>query len=120
MRVFTQFVLLYTLIMLAAHLVSSWLLRRRWVRASALLRFEGAYYLALVAYVASARAHALIVPVAVLAIIHFGVWAMAEAKPSSVVVADGRTTRALIAVQIFDWAEALALVWIGWRILSLH
>ncbi len=109
MRALAQIVLLYSVAMLGVHLVSSWILRRRWVSEVALLRFEAAYYALLVAYVAWTRTRGLMVAIAVLAAIHLVVWVAYEVKRPA---ASSKGT--LIAVQVFDWGEAVALGWIAW------
>ncbi len=113
MRVFTYLLLLYTMAMFAVHLVSAWILRRQWISEIALLRFEATYYVMLVAYAVMVRTRGLVIAVAVLAVIHLSVWAVYEARRPA-----AAAPSTLVAVQVFDLGEALALAWIAWTLLA--
>lgn len=114
--------LLWTIAMLAVHLSSRQLVERMWepgqnrlawLTVNSLVRFEGLYYIAAVIYAVMARRAALFVPIAVLAVIHFAVWAAVERRSDAPVAASERK-RLLDRIQIFDWGESLALVYIAW------
>ncbi len=113
MRAFAYFLLLYTAAMLAIHVASAWILRRHWISEIALLRFEAAYYVMLVAYAVMVRTPWLVIAVAVLAAIHLAVWAVYEARRPA-----AAAPSTLVAVQIFDLGEAFVLAWIAWMLLA--
>ncbi len=113
MRAFAYFLLLYTAAMFTVHLVSAWILRRHWISEIALLRFEATYYVMLVAYALVVRTRGLIIAVAVLAVIHFSVWAIYEARRPA-----PAAPSTLVAVQVFDWGEAAVLGFIAWTLLT--
>ncbi len=102
--------LVYTIAMLAVHLLSAWLLRRRWVTAIALLRFEALYYVLLSAYAVLVHTRRLAFAVAILGTIHLAVWVTYEVRRP----AAAPSNRTLVAVQVFDWGEAVALLWIAY------
>lgn len=97
-----------TAMMFALHLVSAPLLRRG-VRAVTLLRWEMAYYALLIAALFVPEFHRVLIPALVLAALHFGTWAYTELRPTTELPSPGL----LRAVQGFDSAEALVLVWIA-------
>lgn len=97
--------------MFALHLGSKTLLKNG-VRAVTLLRWEIAYYALLLAAVTLPVFRGLLVPAVVLAALHLAAWVYVERRR------DNRLPqpRVLRAVQIFDSAEALVLVWIVFAI----
>lgn len=101
-----------TAAMFALHLVSAPLLRRG-VPAVTLLRWEGAYYVLLLASLLVPDFRRLLIPAIVLAVIHFSAWAYTERRPSTEPPSPG----ILRAVQVFDATEAVVLVWIAIAIL---
>jgi hypothetical protein len=109
--------------MVAVHLTSGQLLRRiwakqapRWLSAINIFRFEGFYYALLMAYVAWQRSRFLLAPLVLMALLHIGGWMVAERRRAWLVNAGGEAGRArvLIAVQTFDLAETVVLVYIAW------
>ncbi len=114
MRTFGQLLLLYTFAMFGVHLVGAPLLRRRWVSEIGLLRFEAVYYALLVVYRVVVCTRGLVIAVAVLAAIHFTVWAIYEARRPQ----GPASRRTLLAVQVFDLGEAVALAGIAWLLLA--
>lgn len=131
MQVFRILLLLWTLGMLGLHLASRAVLRRAldpagsppaWLRFANIIRFEGAYYAALLGYVWLERARFLLTPLILLAAIHILGWIYAEAEgkallASAVVLGAARTNRILTGIQIFDLAEALVLFYIAWKLI---
>lgn len=113
MRIYTILLLAYTAAMLALHLVTTLALRR--VSARTLLRFEAIYYAALLGYVA-AGGRALLWPAVILGAIHLAGWVISETRPAY--VHHVASARVATAVQIFDWAEAVVLIYIGWRLVG--
>lgn len=114
--------LVFTLGMVIVHLTSTRLLRRAWSeRAPAWLsvlnifRFEGIYYLALMAYVAWQRSRFLLAPLVTMAALHVAAWAVAERKRGWLVntAGEARRARILAGVQIFDLGETVVLVYIA-------
>jgi len=133
---FAAILLLWTLAMLGLHLASRWILRRAlgadqprpaWLTARNVVRFEGLYYVALVAFWWSNRADFPLFPLVVLAAIHLGGWAFAEARRTRLAAASfglgpaaaARLERVLLGIQIFDLAEAAILAYIGWKLVLL-
>ncbi len=116
MRLWAQVLLGLTLAMLALHLVTYFVLRH--VSAKALVRAEAAYYLVLIAYVALARRGDLVLAAVVLGAIHWAAWIIAERRAAWVAEGIVQAPRALIALQVFDWAEAVALAFVAWRLLA--
>ena len=108
---FRYLLLAATAAMFVLHLASGVLLRRG-IRAVTLLRFEGAYYAVILAALAVPAFRGVLWPAMVLAALHFAAWAYSEARPEP-----GVPRRSvLMAVQIFDWAEAIALAWMALRL----
>ena len=107
---FRYLLLAATAAMFALHLASGALLRRG-IRAVILLRFEGAYYVVILLALAVPAFRGVMWPALVLAALHFAAWAYSEARPEPGIPRPG----VLMAVQIFDWAEAVALAWIAVR-----
>lgn len=114
--------LLWTIAMLAVHLKSRQLVERMWVpgqnriawlSVNSLVRFEGLYYIAAVLYAIVERRAALFAPIAVLAVIHFAVWAAVERR-SNWPTATAERKQLLDRIQIFDWGESVVLVYIAW------
>lgn len=114
--------LVWTVAMLAVHLRSRQLIERMWrpgqrrlawLTLNSLVRFEGLYYIAAVIYAVIERRAALFVPIAVLAVIHFVVWAAVERRADFPAAASERK-QLLDRIQIFDWGESVALVYIAW------
>jgi len=123
MRLATALLLAFTLAMVAVHLTSTRLLRRAWsARAPAWLsvpnifRFEGIYYLALMAYVAWQRSRFLLAPLVIMAALHLAGWAAAERKHGWLLNTSGEAAQAriLTGVQIFDLGETVVLVYIAY------
>lgn len=98
-----------TAAMIALHLITGKLLKAG-VRGVTLLRWEAAYYALLLAAVAAGMREVLI-PAVALGAIHLAGWVYGEKK--LVHGASALRGNLLIAVQIFDWGEAVALAWIG-------
>src|SRR5690348_10335929 len=85
MKAATALLLAFTAAMVCVHLTSGRLLRRAWAGDAPpwlsvlnIFRFEGAYYVALMAYVAVQRGRFLLVPLIVMALLHLAAWALAE------------------------------------------
>jgi hypothetical protein len=123
MKVAAGLLLAFTAAMVVLHLSSGRLLRRawgenppRWLSVLNIFRFEGIYYLALMACVAWKRGRFLLAPLIILAVLHVGGWALAEQRREWLAGAQGEAVRARIVagVQVFDFAEALVLIYIGW------
>ncbi|HEV2117157.1 MAG TPA: hypothetical protein VGR48_14090 [Terriglobales bacterium] len=123
MKLATALLLAFTLAMVAVHLTSGRLLRRAWEgeaprRLSVLniFRFEGIYYLALMAYVGWQRSRFLLIPLVVMAALHVVAWAVAERRREWLVDAGGAAARAriLAGVQAFDLAETVVLIYVAW------
>ena len=115
--------LLFTLAMIAVHLISGRLLRRiwaghapTWLSVVNIFRFEGVYYLALMAYVAWQHSLFLLAPLIAMAVLHVAGWVLAEQRHGSWVTGGGVAARdrILIGVQAFDLAETVVLVYIAW------
>lgn len=123
MRLASALLLVFTAGMVLVHLTSTHLLRRAWgeqppgwLSVLNIFRFEGIYYLALMAYVAWQRGRFLLAPLVIMAVLHVAGWAMAERKPGWLVNSGGAAARAriLTGVQVFDLAETVLLLYIGW------
>lgn len=123
MRLASALLLVFTAAMILVHLTSTHLLRRAWGEETPgwlsvlnIFRFEGIYYLALMAYVAWQSGRFLLVPLVVMAALHLAGCAIAEQRREWLAGAGGGTGRAriLVAVQAFDLAETVVLVYIGW------
>lgn len=128
MRLASALLLLFTAGMVLVHLTSTRLLRRAWgerppgwLSVLNIFRFEGIYYLALMAYVAWQRDRFLVAPLVIMAVLHVAGWAMAERRPGWLVNSGGEGARARIlnGVQVFDWAETVLLVYVGWVLLRV-
>lgn len=126
MKLAPTLLLVFTLAMLVVHLTSTRLLRRawgeekpRWLSVLNIFRFEGIYYLALMAYVAWQGGSFLLAPLIVMAVLHVAGWAVAERRRAWLVNAGGEAARAriLTGVQIFDLAETIILGYIAWVLL---
>lgn len=98
--------LVLTFAMLALHLFTATALRRHWVSAMALLRIEAAYYVVLVSYLVFHRTRFLLIAGLSLAAIHLALWLHGELRRSK---SAGLTRATLVAVQLFDSLEAVAL-----------
>ena len=118
--------LAFTLAMIVVHLTSTRLLRRawelnapRWLSVPNIFRFEGIYYLALMAYVSWQRNRFLLTPIVLMAVLHVAGWALAEQRRGWLVNAGGEAARAriLTGVQIFDLAETAVLGYVAWVLL---
>lgn len=119
--------------MLGLHLASRPILRRAfrspasrpsWLSATNIVRFEAGYYVALFAYACFARAESVWIPLAVLGVIHVAGWLFTEvrrtalASVASVLSQEtSRLERILAGIQVFDLAEALALAYMGWKLI---
>ncbi len=123
MKLATALLLAFTLAMVAVHLTSTRLLRRAWSAQAPtwlsvlnIFRFEGIYYLALMAYVAWQRSRFLLAPLVIMAGLHLAGWAVAESKRGWLVNTGGEAARARIlsGVQIFDLGETVVLVYIAY------
>jgi hypothetical protein len=123
MRLASALLLAFTAAMILVHLTSARLLRRAWAGEAPgwlsvlnIFRFEGIYYLALMAYVVWQRGRFLLVPLVVMAALHVAGWAMAERRREWLAEASGETARAriLMGVQVFDLVETVVLVYIAW------
>ncbi|MGE5206625.1 MAG: hypothetical protein ACM3PW_13495 [Chlamydiota bacterium] len=122
----TALLLAFTLAMIVVHLTSTRLLRcawgqakPRWLSVLNIFRFEGTYYLALMAYVAWQGGRFLLAPLIVMAVLHVAGWAVAERRRAWLVNAGGEVARAhiLTGVQIFDLAETVVLAYVAWVLL---
>lgn len=122
MRLASALLLGFTAAMVLVHLTSTRLLRRAWTQETPgwlsvlnIFRFEGIYYLALMAYVVLQRGRFLLLPLLVMAALHVAGWAMAERRRDWLAEAGGEATRAriLAGVQVFDLAETVVLAYIG-------
>ncbi len=125
MSPFSILLLAFTLAMIAVHLATMALVRRmiaaahpRWLTPANLVRFEGVYYLALAAFVLWYPDRRLLWPLLVMGTLHVGGWALAEIRPQvlSPSNAGGDFDRILCGFQVFDWLEALVLLWIVWAL----
>lgn len=103
MKLATALLLAFTLAMVAVHLTSTRLLRRawgerppRWLSVLNIFRFEGIYYLALMAYVAWRGSRFLLAPLVAMAMLHVVGWAVAERRGGWLVNAGGEAARARI------------------------
>jgi len=123
MRLASALLLVFTAAMILVHLTSTRLLRRAWAGEAPvwlsvlnIFRFEGIYYLALMAYVAWQSGRFLLLPLLVRAALHVAAWAMAERRREWLAGAGGGMgrTRILAGVQVFDLAETVVLVYIAW------
>ncbi len=126
MNAFSILLLAFTLAMILVHLATTPLVRHmlaaahpRWLTLANLVRFEGVYYLVLAAFVLCYPDRRLLWPLLVMGSLHVGGWAVAELRPQllSPANAGGDFDRILRAFQVFDWLEALVLVWIAWALL---
>lgn len=125
MRLAGALLLAFTSAMILVHLTSKRLLRRAWaedapawLNALNIFRFEGVYYLALMAYVVWQRGRFLLAPLVVMAVLHMAGWAVAERRREWLTDAGGVTTRAriLLCVQVFDLTETVVLAYIAWAL----
>lgn len=125
MKPVTALLLLFTLAMVAVHLTSGRLLRRvwagrapRWLSALNIFRFEGIYYLALMAYVVWQHSRFLLFPLLIMAALHLAGWVVAERRRGWLVNAGGEAARAriLTRIQAFDLAETVVLAYIAWML----
>jgi hypothetical protein len=123
MRLATALLLAFTLGMVAVHLTSARLLRRvcegkapRWLSALNIFRFEGIYYVALMAYIGWQHGRFLLIPLVAMAALHVVGWAVAERRRGWLAKAGGEATRARIlnGVQAFDLAETVVLIYVAW------
>ena len=97
--------------MFVLHLLTTVLLKRG-IRAVTLLRWEIAYYGVLLSVLLVPSFRMLVIPAVALAALHATAWLYSEVRHDQRV--PGR--QMLIAVQIFDSAEAAALAWIAYRL----
>lgn len=127
MKLATGLLLAFTVAMVAVHLTSARLLRRAWgerppawLSALNIFRFEGLYYVALMAYVTWQRSRFLLAPLVIMAVLHVVGWALAEQRPGWLAGTGGTAARAriLAGVQVFDLAETVVLLYIGWVLLQ--
>ena len=123
MRFTSALLLAFTAAMILVHLTSTRLLRRAWTQEAPgwlsvlnIFRFEGIYYLALMAYVLWQSGRFLLLPLVVMAALHVAGWAMAERRREWLAEPGGEGARAriLAGVQAFDLAETVVLVYIAW------
>ena len=123
MKPASALLLAFTAAMILVHLTSTRLLRRAWADQAPgwlsvlnIFRFEGAYYVALMAYVVWQRGRFLLVPLVVMAALHVTAWMLAERRREWLANAGGEAARAriLAGVQAFDLAETVLLVYIAW------
>ena len=123
MRLASALLLVFTSAMILVQLTSTHLLRRAWAGEAPgwlsvlnIFRFEGVYYLALMAYVAWQSGRFLLIPLVIMAALHVAGWAMAERRREWLAGAGGAVgrTRILAGVQAFDLAETVVLVYIAW------
>ena len=142
MKAFVALLFVWTLAMLGLHLASRPILRRAlksgaerpaWLNAPNVVRFEGLYYVALLAFwwaggdAHDASAGSMLAPILVLMGIHLTGWVFAEAKNPQLArlgsLADSaaleRRERILLGIQFFDLAEAVVLAYIAWKFLML-
>jgi hypothetical protein len=128
MKLAPALLLVFTFAMVVVHLTSSRLLRRAWgeekpgwLSVLNIFRFEGIYYLALMAYVAWQGGRLLVAPLIVMAVLHVAGWAVAERRRAWLVNAGGEAARAriLTGVQLFDLAENIILGYIAWALLRM-
>ncbi len=126
MKPATALLLAFTLAMITVHLTSGRLLRRawgerppRWLSALNIFRFEGTYYLALMAYVVWQGSRFLLAPLIIMAVLHVAGWAVAEKRRGWLINPSGEAarTRILAGVQAFDLAETVVLAYIAWVLL---
>lgn len=126
MKLATALLLAFTLAMVAVHLTSDRLLRRAWreparswLNVLNIFRFEGAYYLALMAYVAWQGSRFLLAPLIIMAVLHVAGWAVAEKRRGWLVNPSGEAVwaRILAGVQVFDLGETVVLAYIAWVLL---
>lgn len=124
------FLLVWTFAMLAVHLGSRPILRKalspgegrpRWLRVVSIVRFEGAYYIVLLGYALLGPAQFLLAPVVVLGVIHMAGWFYVEARRSALAAFEpargtARVEQVLLAVQLFDFFEAVVLIYVGWHL----
>jgi len=103
-----------TAAMFALHLITGRLLRAG-VRGVVLLRWEAAYYTLLLGALAAPALRAVLIPAVALAALHFAAWVYGERKLAP---AGALRRNTILAIQAFDWGEALALAWIGWTVLQ--
>ena len=96
MRLASALLLVFTSAMILVHLTSTRLLRRAWAGDAPgwlsvlnLFRFEGIYYLALMAYVVWQRGRFLLLPLLVMAALHMAGWAVAERRREWLACAGG-------------------------------
>jgi hypothetical protein len=123
MKLASALLLAVTAAMILVHLTSTRLLRRAWADKAPgwlsvlnIFRFEGTYYVALMAYVVWQRGRFLLVPLVVVAVLHVAGWVLAERRREWLANAGGEAARARImtGVQAFDLAETVVLVYIAW------
>lgn len=128
MKLATALLLAFTLAMVVLHLTSTRLLRRawgerppRWLSVLNIFRFEGTYYLALIAYIAWQGSRFLLAPLIIMAVLHVAGWAVAEKRQRWLVNPGGEAARAriLAGVQVFDLAETVVLAYIAWVLLRV-
>jgi hypothetical protein len=87
------------------------LLLKRGVRPVTLLRFEAAYYLVMAATLFLPQFRTVLFPVILLAALHLAGWLYSEMKMTHT-NASVVPRNVIVAVQIFDWSEAVVLAWI--------
>jgi hypothetical protein len=123
MKLASALLLASTTAMILVHLTSTRLLRRAWADQAPgwlsvlnIFRFEGTYYVALMAYVVWQRGRFFLVPLLVMAALHVAGWVLAERRREWLANAggEGARTRILAGVQAFDLAETVVLVYIAW------
>lgn len=122
MKLASALLLAFTAAMILVHLTSTRLLQRAWADQAPgwlsvlnIFRFEGTYYVVLMAYVVWQRGRFLLVPLVVVAVLHVAGWVLAERRRGWLANAGGEAARARImtGVQAFDLAETVVLVYIA-------
>ena len=132
MKLVAGLLLLWTLAMLGIHLASRPVLRRAlaargerppWLSVRSVVRFEGVYWTALVAFSIWFWQLLPLWALAALGLIHVGGWLYAESRHwfagRSTLLDPGRTNRVLWRVWVFDLVEAVALVVVAVRLVGL-
>lgn len=122
MKLASALLLAFTAAMILVHLTSTRLLQRAWADQAPgwlsvlnIFRFEGTYYVVLMAYVVWQRGRFLLLPLVVMVALHIAGWVLAERRRGWLANAGGEAARARImtGVQAFDLAETVVLVYIA-------
>ena len=132
MKIAAGLLLLWTLAMLGIHLASRPVLRRalaapgerpRWLSVRSVVRFEGVYWTALVAFSIWFWQLLPLWALSVLGVIHIGGWLYGESRrwfaARSTPLDPGRTDRVLWGLWVFHLVEAVALIVVAVRLVGL-